>query len=261
MKKLILGFLALIVVIVIGVMVLGSNLDSLVKAAVEKYGSEATGTTASLSKVQLSVTEAKGTLEGFALSNPVGFSNQKAIAFSLVSVELDKESVLSDGPIVIKKVMIDAPQMTYEVKKDNSSNLQTIQKNVQAYANTMAGQSAPSTEEAKAETPPAKAERKLIIEHLIISNANVKLSHELLAQKNLVDAKLPTIELRNIGKDSGGTTAASVAQIVLQKLTSKAVEVGQANLVNELSKQGVESLKGAVENSDVGKAIGNIFGK
>ncbi|MGE4351439.1 MAG: AsmA family protein [Bdellovibrionales bacterium] len=262
-KKLVIGLGAIVVLAVVIVLLLGSNLDTIIKTAVEKYGSEATQTTATLNKVQLALTEGKASLQGFSLSNPKGFSSKKAIAFNLVSVELDPQSVMGDGAIVIKKVIIDAPQLTYEVKKDGNSNLQTIQKNVQAYANslssdTKAQASAPAKEEKK---PAASAERKVIIERLVISNANVKLSHELLADKNLVDAKLPTIELTNLGKSSGGTSPAQIAQIVLQKLTSTAIKIGQSNLIKELRNQGVESLKGAVEQSGVGKAIGNIFGK
>ncbi|MDD3181806.1 MAG: hypothetical protein PHD48_03250 [Alphaproteobacteria bacterium] len=262
-KKLVLGLIALITVIIVAVLVLGSNMDSIIKANIEKYGTEATKAATTLNKVQISLTSGMGTLEGFILSNPAGFKSDSAMRFNKVAIELDTKSVVGNGPIVIRKILIDAPELTYEVLKNGGSNLQTIQNNIKAYAASLTGP-APATKAPAEPTTAATSkdnERKLIVEHLTISNARVKLSHELLAGKNLVDAKIPTIELSNIGKNSAGVTAASLAQIILQKLSNKAMEIGQANLVNELRDQGLESLKGAVEQSGVGKAIGNIFGK
>lgn len=261
-KKFLIGLALLVIIIGVGIVYVGSNLDSLIKAGIEKYATAATQATTTLDTVKISLSTGQGVLKGFVLGNPKGFKSDSAMRFGTVDVQLDEKSVMGKGPIVIKKVLIDAPELTYEVMKDGSSNLQKILDNVKAYAAQLSP-SQPSATPQK-EEPAASSkqeERKLIVEQLVISNGRVKLSHELLAGKNLVDAQLPSIQMANIGKNSNGITAAGLAETILQKLSQTAITVGQSNLVTELRKQGIESLKGAVENSGVGKAIGNIFGK
>lgn len=260
-KNIMLGLLALIVVVAVGIFVLSSNMDSLIKTSIEKYGTEATKAPASLDKVQISVSSGKGSLEGFKLGNPEGFKADSAMKFKLVAIELDTNTVVGEGPVVIRKVVIDAPELTYDVVKDGSSNLQRILDNVKSFANTLPQPTASGEQPAKDKEDSKKNGRKLVVEHLIITNGTVKLSHELLAGKPIANAKLPTIEMSNIGKNTDGVTAASLAEILLQKLSNTAIAAGKGELVDALREQGIESLKGAVEESGVGKAIGNFFGK
>ena len=262
-KKLLLGIVSIIILIAAGLIYLGSNLDGLIKSGVEKYGTMATKATTTLEKVELSLTSGKGTLQGLTLGNPEGFNSESSLKLGLISVLIDTNQIAGTGPIVIKEISIDAPALTYEAKKDGTSNLQKIQENLQTFVSSLSNGKTPEQVKDASSSEPAKAEdaRKIIVEHLIITNGNVKLSHELLVGKDLLDAKLPTIEMRDIGKNSAGVTAAQLTQTILQKLTAKAMEVGQASLVKELGNQGIESLKGAVEQSGVGKALGTIFGQ
>lgn len=260
-KKLLIGILSLLVIIGGGLYLLGTNLDSIIKSGVEKYGTLAAGAPTSLKNVQLALSSGKLTLEGFQLGNPAGFSNENAMKFGLISVEVDPKSVTGTGPILIKNITIDSPEMTYEVIQNGDSNLQKIQDNIRSFASKASPESSSASSSQANEAPQASSERKIIVEHLTVSNGSVKLIHALLAGTKLVDAKLPTIEMHNIGKDSGGITSAELSQILLQKISAKAMEVGQRNLAGELSKQGIESLKGAVEQSEIGKAIGGFLGQ
>ena len=79
MKKLALGaFLVLLLSIGFGVYYLLSNLDSIVKAAIESYGSEATQTTVRVGKVQLKLTDGSGSISGLTVGNPKGFAAAQA---------------------------------------------------------------------------------------------------------------------------------------------------------------------------------------
>jgi hypothetical protein len=263
LKKLAILIVGIIIVLGAALLFLGANLDTLIRKGVEQYGTMATKAPTTLDKVELSISTGKGTLHGFKLGNPEGFSSSTAMSFNLVSLQIDPQQITGTGPVTIKEIIVDAPAITYEAKKDGSSNLQQIQTNIQTFANNLSKQASPvqNTEQGKEPATVKEESRKIVVEHLLITNGSVKISHELLAGKDIVDAKLPTIEMRDIGKNSAGVTAAQLTQTILQKLTTKAMEVGQQNLIKELGNQGIESLKGAVEQTGIGKTIGNIFGQ
>src|SRR3546814_20948760 len=126
-KKVALVFAVLVVVIAGGVYYFASNLDGIVKAAIEKYGSEATQAKVSLKGVELSPTQGSGSLKGLVIGNPKGFSTPEAMSLGDVSISLDIGS-LQSNPIVIKQVLIEQPAITYEYGAADS-NLQAIQKN------------------------------------------------------------------------------------------------------------------------------------
>ncbi|HBM90833.1 MAG TPA: hypothetical protein DD400_03015 [Rhodospirillaceae bacterium] len=260
-KKLISSLLALLVVLVVGGVLFTSNLDSIIKSAVEKYGSDATQAETTLSDVEISLSSGKGTLKGFNLGNPEGFTTDSAMAFDKVSVEIDTKSVMGDGPIIVREILIDAPAITYEVTKNGTSNLQKIQENIAAYTSSLRAGEEKQPAEGKTSEEDSQNERKIIIEKLVISNGQVKLSHALLEGKNLVDTKLPTISMSNIGKNDGGMSPARLMQLVLGKITSKAMAIGSSSLVKELGGQGIDALKGAAKESGVGKVFDGLFGK
>lgn len=267
-KKLIVGILLLLALLAIGVVLLGSNLDSIIKGAVEKYGSEATQAEVTLKSVHISPTDGSGMLEDFTLGNPEGFHTDSAMKVGKISVKIDAKSLMGTGPIIIRDILIDAPEVTYEVASKGETNLGKIQKNVEAFAASLTG--GKKTEVAKEELVPVKTEsaaqtRKIIIKRLVVHNGQVRLSHELLKGNDLVKTKLPTLDIKNIGDAKDGTTPAEVARVVLGKISAAAIEVGQADLVKRLRQQGLDSLKGAVEESDLGKGVGKaldgLFGK
>ena len=76
-------FTLLLVVIAIGASVFYviNNLDSLVKNAVEKYGSEATQTAVRVESVKITLKEGSSVIKGLSVANPAGF--EAKYAFSL----------------------------------------------------------------------------------------------------------------------------------------------------------------------------------
>ena len=133
MKKiLIIGVILLVAVVGVGVYVVMSQLDSVVKTAVEQIGSDATGTQVTLQGVEISPTDGHGALRGFRMTNPKGFAEGDAFKFNEISLTIDVTSVFSD-PVVIKEIVIDKPEVTYAIGK-SSTNVDEIQKNVNDYA-------------------------------------------------------------------------------------------------------------------------------
>jgi len=93
MKKIAIIGGVLVVVAVIGVVILLSNLDSIIKTAVEEVGSEATQAKVTLSKVEISADEGKAALRGFSVGNPAGYETPTAFKLGEVAVTLDLGTV------------------------------------------------------------------------------------------------------------------------------------------------------------------------
>jgi uncharacterized membrane protein len=79
LKKIAIGIVVLLVIIAGAVYFLLSNLDSIVKAAIEKYGTAATQATVKLDSVKISLTSGEGRLNGLSVGNPKGFATPQAL--------------------------------------------------------------------------------------------------------------------------------------------------------------------------------------
>src|SRR5690242_5030660 len=203
-KKILIGVAVLLVVVAGGVYYLYSNLGGIIKAAIENYGTQATQSQVKVSDVKLSLTSGEGAISGLSIANPKGYSAGNAFALGLVSLKLDPSSA-TKNPVVIKEIVIDAPQIAYEMGQ-GGSNLQTIQSNVNEFAKKMGGGGTAQQPAAGSKEP----EKKLIIEHLTVRNGQIAASHAQLKGQQ-VKVGLPAITMNNIGKAKGGATPAEVA--------------------------------------------------
>jgi hypothetical protein len=269
LKKIAIGFAVLIVVLAIGANYLWSNLDSIIKAAVEKYGSAATQTTVRLDSVKLSLTSGEGSLSGLSVGSPAGFSASKALYLGAVSVKIDTNSIAGNGPIVIRQIVIEKPQVTYEFTTSGDSNLQTIARNTQTYAASFAGKTGNPPATLAASNTSSAPGRKVIIDSLTINDGQVSITHPLLQGRQL-DAPLPAIHLSNIGKSEGGATPAEVAKLVLGAISQDATQVAKTSvtqILGNLNLGAIKDVPGGVVNGatgTLGKAGGqikNLFGQ
>ena len=238
----------ILVLLAIGLYYLYSSLNSIVKAAVEKTGSEATQAQVKLKDVNIEITSGKGALRGLTVGNPSGFKTDKALGLGEISVQVDIGSVTKDT-VVIKEIVIAAPEVTYELGS-GGSNIDALQRNANSYAGAGKG---------KAEKSGGGQGKKLVIEHLYVRNGKVSVSAAELQGKTL-SAPLPDIHLTDIGKKSGGATAGEVAQQVL-------TAVGQAATRAATSLPDVGKLVGSAKEEAAGAAKGaggglkKLFGK
>jgi hypothetical protein len=249
LKKVLIGIAALVVVLVVAAggifYYVYSNLDSIVKAAIESVGGDATQAKVSVNDVKLSLTSGEGSISGLIVGNPKGFSTPQALSLGSVSVKVDTDSVkkmISDPklPVVIKEVVINAPSVTYE-RGTGTGNLETIQQNVTRYAGV--DQSKPAAKQAG-----GKDDTKIIIENLYVRDGRIAISHSALQGRSL-SSGLPTIHLKDIGKDKGGASPAEVAEKVLGAITQQASKIASVDLDKALGQ-----VKGFVDEQlkDVG---------
>lgn len=236
------GVVVAVLVIVVAVAVyIFSNLGSLIKTAVEKYGTEVVQAPVTLGSADVSIKSGEGGLKNLVVANPKGFSTPSAFKMGGISIKLDTNR-LSKDLIVIKEIAIDAPEVTYELAS-GGSNIDAIQKNVNAYTAKLGGGA--KKEEKKGEGP------KLIIDHIYIRGGKVNVSSTLLKGKAL-GAPLPTIHLTDIGKDKKGATPGEVAEKVIGAITKGATSaVSTLNLdkLKDLAGGATDAAKKALEGA------------
>lgn len=253
MKKIMIGVVLLAVLLMASLLYVWSNLDAIVKDAIQTFGSEAVKTTVSVSEVSLQLEDGKASISGLTVANPDGFSDPNIFSLGNISVKIDIASI-NENPIIIDEIIISAPSVVYEINKDGISNADVLKKNLADNGGKSSESSADSGDALK------MIIRKLTIED---SKAKVKIAALGGAEQSI---NLPSIRLTDIGKKDGGATAAEVAQILSSKLLG--------NVKNSVAKLGVGKYLGksadAIKNSvgnvgavaeDAGSAIKGMFGK
>lgn len=245
-KKIGIALVVLIVLIGGGVYFFLSNLNELVRSAVEQAGTRATGVSVSLGKVDLDIGGGKGALGELNVANPSGFNSEYAFNLGDISVSLDLDS-LQANPIVIKEVVVTSPKVIYELG-DVGSNIDAIQRNVENFTKQVSGGSSGGSSSAGESEGEGT---KVVINDLYVRGAEVSVSAPFLKGDKL-GTKVPEIHLKDIGKESGGATPGEVAGKVLDALTAR-VQGAVANLnLDDLKKaagQAVEEATKAVEGA------------
>lgn len=256
LKKLLIGLGGLLVLVMVVMGLFVSNLDSIIQAAVEKIGSEATQTTVELADVELSPTSGQGKLSGLRIANPDGFETPEAFVLGMIDVEVDMESVSGTGPIVIKKIIIEKPQVTFEMNEAGQSNMQVLA----AQAQKFAGSAQSAKEEQEASESSDEPARKIIVKKLTVSGGQVSMSHSMMKGKK-VEANIPAFTLNNLGQSQGGMTGEALANKLLSVISQKSVQAVSQNLIGGLSslkKEGA-NLMDNIEKEGVN--IKGLFGR
>ena len=256
-RALIIGGLVVVAIVAGIAYTLYTSLDSIIEAAIEKYGSIYAGTEVRVDGVNLDLTSGKGAITGFSVANPAGFETAKAIEVGKIAISVDLGSVTED-PIVIKEILIEKPKVTYEIGPDGN-NIDAIAKNVESATGKGGGA---SDDKAGAQDGDGT---KLIIGDLYVKGGEVGVSATALKGKTMT-ANLDDIHLRNIGKDEGGATPGQVAGIITASLVKwvgvalKTVDLGDIiKVIGDNTKGAPAAVKKAGET--VGKEAGEAGDK
>jgi len=230
MKKLILGlFILLIVAVGVVSYYVLTNLDEIVKQAIEKYGSQATQTAVRVDKVNINLKEGSGAIFGVSIANPGGFGEPNAFSLGEISTKIDYESVTREI-IIIDDITILAPKVFFEMNKDKKTNLNELKNNITS--SIPAGK--PAAKEQPGETGGGK-EPKLIIRHVKFAEGDIQATVVPLNNKTY-QLKLPAIEMKDLGGKDGATPS-EIAKQILNKLTDEAKNaVRKQGLDKELDK-------------------------
>ena len=227
MKKVVLGaILVLLITIGFGVYYLLSNLDSLVKSAIETYGSEATQTSVRVDNVKIVLQDGSGAIRGLTIGNPKGFATPNAFSLGEIATQIDLKSLSEDVP-VIEHITIRAPEVFYELNEKGQNNLDKLKSNLQSGASTSSTSSSAKS---------GGSEPKLIIRKLIFSGGNIH-ARVVPLDKNY-ELKLPNIQMNDLGGKTGATPS-QIASQALKVLTDRALA--------EIKKKGIDQYKAQLE--------------
>jgi len=207
-KALTYGGTAVAAVVIIVVVALAS-VDFIVKAAIERVGSDVTQTEVMVEEVEISLTSGEGTIRGLVIGHPEGFE-EHVMRIGEARIVLDIGSLTSDT-IVIKEISVTAPEVTVEIF-GAGTNVSRLQEN---FAQTGGGGGGGSPSGGNPED-----EKKSVIERVVLADGRVDLKAAGIDRG--VGANLPTITLTDIGTDSGGADPAEVAKVILAAVSAAA---------------------------------------
>jgi hypothetical protein len=240
MKKILIGLAVIVVIVLGGLFYLWSNLGSLIKTAVEEAGSRVTQVKVTLKEADTgNLTSGAMALRGLVVGNPSGFKTDSAFQLGEISVKVDPSTVTSDT-IVVKEVVIGAPQVTYEFGS-GGSNIGTIQKNVEKLTGGGGSSSGGSSSD-------SSGGKKVVIENLYVRDGKVEVSADFLQGKK-TGTSLPTIHLKDIGKSKGGASPAEVAEQVIAAISKSATSA--------VGKLDVGAIKDAL-GKELGAKMGDV---
>ncbi|MHC4913869.1 MAG: AsmA family protein [Planctomycetota bacterium] len=140
-KKLLIALGVIVLLVVVGLVIFVLTLDSTIKTAVEEGGSHAMKTDVKLEEVDLSITDGKAALKGFAVANPEGYPERAAISLDEISTEIKLSSLTSDV-IEVPSIVIRKPNISIDTKAGGfkGSNIQQLLKNLEDTAAEYAGE-------------------------------------------------------------------------------------------------------------------------
>lgn len=241
MKKflltLVIGLLALVIV---GYIAAHFFLGSIVKTGVNNVAPRVTQTNVQLADASLSPA-GSGTLTGFAIGNPAGWTDTNAIYLGKIQFDVAPTSVLSDT-IVINSLIIEQPELTYETRLVNS-NIADLLKNIEASLGPSAS---------KAEDPNA-VPKKFIVKHFRLTDGKVTIGVGAAA----LPVPLPSLELNDLGVKEGGLTAGQLSVAVLRQVLGNVVTATTGAALKSGSTLGA----GATEQlKKTGEGLKKLFG-
>ena len=229
-KFIIISILTLVLVVAGTVTYVLTNLDSIVKAALEKYGSQAVKTQVRVSSVKIRLSQGEGTVTGLTVANPSGFVSPSIITLDTISIRIEKNSVTST-PIVIDNILISGPEVSYEMKADGTANVDILRKNL--------AESGSSTKEQVQQSRKGR-EIRLRVGKLVFERGKVHVRVAKLMDKPY-SVELPRLELIDIG-GNGGATPAEIAHTMATALVQETVKAVAMTQGERLLRKGAEDL-------------------
>jgi hypothetical protein len=235
---------ALIALVAIALLVAGAAflafnyLDVAVKWAFEHYGPEVTGVPVKVREVQISARNGRGSVRSLELGNPSGFSLGQALRFGEIRLAIDPSTV-TQPVVVIHEISVQDASILYERGK-SATNLETIQKNIAAYAKRA------SADAAKSDGAGKSGKRRFIVERLTLRGLKVTMSNTALGGQGIA-FDLPDIELHDVGRRQGGLTASELADVVASALMQRIAQkvLGSIELLRKGGVEGaIDALKG-----------------
>lgn len=252
MKKFMIAALLLIVVASAGIFYVMGSLDGLIKSQIELHASNALKTKVSVGAVKLKLLDGFGEISGFKINNPDGFSDEQALSFEAIRLDIGTEN-LGEMPIIIEEITIDSLSALVEMNQPTNSNIKTLLDNVAS--GTQSSKKPPEQPEETSDTNASSepSDVRILVKQLTIKDTALALDLTALGDKKYQET-LPTLHIENIGAPNGvppeqlGTEMASA---ILKKLKKEAQKKQTEKLKNKaidkIKEKSKEGLKGLMD--------------
>jgi hypothetical protein len=106
-----------------------SNLDAIIEAAIEDFGSDAVKTSVEVEKVETWLTAGTAVIYGVNVDNPEGFSMPRAFSLDEIAVDINLEKT-DQETIAIDLIKIVAPRVYYEINEQRQGSLNVLKDNL-----------------------------------------------------------------------------------------------------------------------------------
>ncbi len=242
-KKLLIAVGVVVIILVIGVVVLLSNLSSVAQKATEKALSHVLQVRVSVGGMKVSLAEGSVEINKLVIGNPEGFHTTEAFSLERILVRADLKSFTTDQPVV-NDISVKGAEVTLE-QGLTSSNLSTLIKNASRFSGAPA--EAPAEEGEQDE-----ATKNIVIDHLVLEGGRVGLSTPALKGKD-VSFPLPRIEKEGIGRGGEKVTVAEAVRMFVSEILGAAMKSGGGLIPEDFSKM-LGGTLGTV--GDTGEALG-----
>jgi hypothetical protein len=213
MKKILLWSLGgLLTLGIVTVVVLMFFLGNIVKAGVNSFGPQITGTNVVLAGATVSPLTGSGTLTGLTVANPPGWKKDHAFVLGKIYLSVAPFSILGDH-IVINELIIDGPEFDYETKLTDS-NISQLMANIEKFAGSSGA--APAGKSGK----PIKFE----VKKFRLINPKVAVG---VAGAAAVTVPMPDISFDDLGTKEGGITPDQLVSVVMKKVSTSVIVAGK----------------------------------
>jgi hypothetical protein len=246
-KALIAAALILIILFAAVLTFVLTRLDFIVKAAIEKYGTQAAGVPVRVESVKIRLREGSAAIRGLTIANPEGFTDPRAFSLGETGVGIDIRSLAKDVK-VIDDIHVLAPRIFVEINSNRSVNLNVIRKNLERAA---AGANAPSPEKTRRKTGKGE-EPRLIIKRIVFSDGSIDARIAALNNRTF-QLRLPSVEMRNLGGKKGATPDELTRQI-MDELCRRAVAEVEKKIGAIAAEKAKDAIKSKIE-SGVGRLL------
>ena len=267
MKKLFIGILAVLALVVGAIIyVVSTGIDSRIAGALETHGPRILGASVRVDGVSLEPGSGSGAIRGLVIGAPAGFGAAKTLSVGEITLRVDPASLLSDM-VVIRRIAVVAPDITYEVSAAKGTNIAAIQRSIDAFVASMG----------RTGGGDGGGGKKIVIEDFSVVDGVVGLAATDLGGRGGT-VKLPPVHLTGIGRKSNGVTGAEAAKQILAGLQPAIAQAAAQLGVDTVARgaldegrrrleQGAGGLAGGIGGAvgDAGKGLGGavegLFGK
>lgn len=213
------------------------SIGSVITTAIEEYGSAITQSQVTLRETEFSPTTGETELFDLSVASPTPFKAQPAFLSPRIKMQIDPQTVNEDV-IVIKRLEVEAPEITYEITK-TGDNLRVLRSHIQE-AKTVEANGGDNS------SHPGSS-KKFIIDDLYISNAVVIVeAAELSGSKATVI--MDNLHLQDLGRAENGLYPAALIERIYTPLL-QATTVAALSTDLNLADQALNILRGASDEA------------